>query len=39
MLDLPQSLRKEVLNFIFEELIANCDVFPKDSPGAIRTIS
>ncbi len=29
--DLPQSLKKDVLNYIFEELIANCEVFPREN--------
>ena len=29
--DLPQSLKKDVLNYIFEDLIANCEVFPREN--------
>jgi len=37
--DLPQSLKKDVLNYIFEDLIANCEVFPRENQGAITTIT
>lgn len=37
--DLPDSLRKDVKNFIYEDLIHNCDVFPKEDHGAITTIA
>jgi signal-transduction protein with cAMP-binding, CBS, and nucleotidyltransferase domain len=37
--DLPQSLRKDVLNYIYEDLIANCEVFPRENQGAITTIT
>lgn len=37
--DLPDSLRKDVKNFIYEDLIHNCDVFPKEDYGAITTIA
>jgi hypothetical protein len=37
--ELPSSLRKNVKNFIFDELIQNCDVFPRESLGAISTIT
>jgi hypothetical protein len=39
IMDLPQSLRKDVLNYIYEDLIANCEVFPKENQGAITTIT
>ena len=37
--DLPPSLRKSVKNYIFDELIQNCDVFPRENQGAITTIT
>ena len=37
--DLPDSLRKDVKNFIYDDLIQNCDVFPKEDQGAITTIA
>jgi hypothetical protein len=36
--DLPKSLKKEVLQYIYEELIDNCEVFPRGNQGAITTI-
>jgi hypothetical protein len=29
--DLPPSLRINVKNFIFDELIQNCELFPRDN--------
>jgi cyclic nucleotide gated channel len=39
ILDLPNSLKKNVKNFLFDELIQNCDVFPRESVGTISTIT
>jgi cyclic nucleotide gated channel len=38
MKDLPRSLRVAVKNFIFDNLITNCEVFPTDSLGIVTTI-
>ena len=32
-------MRKDIKNFFYDELIRNCDVFPRDDNGAITTIS
>jgi hypothetical protein len=37
--ELPPSLRKEVKNFIYQELIRNCEVFPRENLGALSTIT
>lgn len=39
MKDLPTSLRIQVKNFIFDNLIQHSDVFPKENIGAISTIT
>lgn len=36
---MPTSLKKNVKNYIFDDLIQNCDVFPRESVGAISTIT
>ena len=37
--DLPTNLRVNVKNFIFDSLMRNSDVFPKDNPGFTATIT
>ena len=35
---LPQSLQNEYNIFIYEDLIKNCNLIPKNDPGAVLTI-
>lgn len=37
--DLPSALRTGVRCFLFDELIQNCNVFPRENLGAIQTIT
>lgn len=38
MRQLPQALQNEYNMFVYEELVKNCDVIPKNDPGAVLTI-
>ena len=36
---LPQSLQNEYNLFIYQDLIKNCNLIPKNDPGAVLTIT
>lgn len=38
-MDMPIHLRTNVKNYIFEGLLANSNMFPKDDPGFTATIT